>query len=81
MEPDPKLPQTACPNTAGGMYPNPAVYWNPSTTAAGTSDGGAGQYPPRVVFVMPGNEGQLQDFGVIRFTVPSQGGGVYQLIS
>jgi hypothetical protein len=62
----------------GGV--NPAIYWNPSTTASGTGDGGT-PFPPRVVWVYAGNDMEPENFGVIRFTVANQRGGVYQLQS
>jgi len=57
----------------------PAVYWNPSTTASGTGDGGT-TFPPRVVWVYAGTD-LPQNFGVVRFTVANQRGGVYRLES
>ena len=39
----------------------------------GTTDSGQGIYPPGSVAVFPGNNGAADNFGVIRFTAPSNG--------
>lgn len=57
---------------------DPAVFLN-GTTDTATSDGGAGVYPPGTVWFAPGFDGQPQNFGAIRFTVPPAGSGLYRL--
>lgn len=39
----------------------------------GTSDGGQGVYPPGTVLVFGGSPGSSADYGVVRFTAPSNG--------
>ena len=58
----------------------PAIFFN-TTTNTLVSDGGVGQYPPGTVWYAPGLDGQPQNYGAIRFTVPSDGGGLYLLES
>lgn len=55
-----------------------AVYFNPSSSTA-TSDQGQGVFPPGTVWYYPGIEGNPDNFGVIRFTVPPGHTGNYQL--
>jgi plastocyanin len=62
------------PNTA------PAVYHN-ATTDTATSDYGQGIFPPNTTWFYAGENGAPQNFGVIRFTVPSGGDGTYRLES
>jgi len=45
------------------------------------SEGGAFTAPAGTIYVWPGNDGAPGHFGVIRFTVPPGGGGVYRLES
>lgn len=66
-----------------GLAPGqlPVIYHNPSTTITNISDGGLGNYPPGTVWFNAGWDGWPQNFCVIRFTVPDQGGGTYLLES
>jgi len=57
-----------------------SVYRNSGTVAL-TSDGGLGFYPPGSVWFGPGLEGQADNFGVIRFTVPPGAAGNYEVIA
>jgi len=45
------------------------------------SEGGAFTAPPGTVWVGPGNPGAPGEFGLIRFTVPAGGSGVYRIES
>jgi hypothetical protein len=45
------------------------------------SEGGAFTAPSGTVYVWPGNDGSPGMFGVIRFTVPAGGSGVYRIAS
>jgi hypothetical protein len=56
----------------------PAVMHNNSTSTVIT-DGGQGNFPPETTWFYPGVEGYPENFGVIRFTVPTGGGGTYDL--
>lgn len=58
----------------------PMVECNTTTNTA-IHDSGQGIYPPGTVVFHPGHDGWPQDFSVIRFTVPSDGGGSYRLES
>ncbi len=60
----------------GGSGP-PAVYHN-GTTNTVTSDSGAGNFPPGSTWFYAGPSAP-QNYGAIRFTVPSGGSGVYAL--
>jgi len=53
-----------------------AVFHNGSILT-GRSDDGAGTFPPRNVMFFPGLEGNVDNYGVIRFTAPQS--GIYQL--
>ena len=55
-----------------------AVYHNPGTITI-TNNGGQGNYPPGTVWFGPGYNGAADNFGVIRFTAPLGGDGVYRL--
>ena len=55
-----------------------SVYRN-SGTATLTSDGGQGIYPPGTVWFGAGNDGNADQFGVIRFTVPMGESGSYRI--
>jgi hypothetical protein len=59
-------------------YEPVAVYHN-GTTHTSVSDGGAGVFPPGTTWFYPGVEGHIDNYGVIRFTVPAGGAGIYQL--
>ncbi len=50
----------------------PEIYYNAGTNTAVT-DGGQGQFPPGTVWYLAGNNGTSQNYGVIRFTAPSNG--------
>jgi hypothetical protein len=54
----------------------PAVYQNNGSV---TWDFGSGTVPPGTVWFHPGDNGQPENYGVIRFTVPAGGGGSYVL--
>jgi hypothetical protein len=56
----------------------PSVIHNNSTNTV-VVDGGQGVFPPETTLFYPGVEGEPENFGVIRFTVPSGGGGTYDL--
>jgi hypothetical protein len=62
----------------GGGYP--AVYQNSSAVTA-IREGGEGNYAPGTVFFHPGLEGNPENFGVIRFTLPPGNAGAYQLVA
>jgi hypothetical protein len=55
-----------------------SVYRNAGTNTL-TSDGGLGVYPPGIVWFGAGADGQPDNFGVIRFTVPAGGSGGYEV--
>ncbi len=56
----------------------PRLSYNGSAVT-GTSDNGQGTYPPGTLWLTPGVEGQRKDnYGVVRFTVPANGGGIYE---
>ena len=60
--------------------------WGPSVNRVmgngiAVSEGGAFTAPSGTVYVWPGNDGSPGVFGVIRFTVPAGGGGVYRIES
>jgi hypothetical protein len=55
----------------------PAVLHNNSTSIVVTPFNG--NYPPETTWFYPGVEGNPENFGVIRFTVPNGEGGTYQL--
>jgi choice-of-anchor C domain-containing protein len=65
-----------------GLAPSqyPVVYHN-GTTNIGLGNGGQEVSPPGTVIFTAGHDGQPQNFGVIRFTVPHQAGGQYRLES
>jgi hypothetical protein len=50
----------------------PAVFANTSSNTL-TSGGGAAVLPPGTVWISPGQDGRPENFGVIRFTVPTAG--------
>src|SRR5437660_7690025 len=62
----------------GGGYPD--VEKN-NSGVTGYSDGGQAVYPPGSVWFYPGQEGTAQNYGMIRFTTPSDGAGTYRLSS
>ncbi len=51
---------------------------NGSNTTGG-SDGGQGTFPPGTTWFYPGYEGNSDNFGTIRFTVPAGASGTYNL--
>jgi len=55
-----------------------SVYHN---AGSGTYSDGPGTYPPGVVWFGPGDDGQPDNFSVIRFTVPADGSGNYEVVS
>jgi len=61
----------------GGNYS--AIEKN-NSSATGTSDGGQGVFPPGTVWYYPGLDGNFDNYGVVRFTVPG-GGGSYRLVT
>jgi hypothetical protein len=58
----------------------PTIKHNATTNTA-ISDSGQQVMPPGSVIFEAGTDGSPQNFGVIRFTVPQQGGGTYSLES
>jgi len=58
----------------------PAVYKNTSGNTI-TVGGGAASIPDGTVWYYPGEDGQSENFGVIRFTVPYGQSGTYRLQS
>jgi hypothetical protein len=56
----------------------PAIYHNPTPETMVVEEG-QGVYPPGSVWFYAGFEGSPYTFGVIRFTIPPGGGGVYRL--
>jgi len=58
----------------------PAVYHNGSPFTS-RSNQGAGNYPPGTVYYFAGMDGQPENFGDIRFQVPSNGAGEYQIVT
>ncbi len=58
----------------------PSVQHNNSTNTV-IVDGGQGNFPPETTWFFPGVEGQPENFGVIRFTVPVAVGGTYDLVT
>ena len=56
----------------------PSVQHNNSTNTV-VVDGGQGNFPPETTWFYPGVEGEPENFGVIRFTAPVGGGGMYDL--
>ncbi|HNQ89967.1 MAG TPA: hypothetical protein PKM73_15205 [Verrucomicrobiota bacterium] len=63
-----------------GPRHNPMVGYNATTTTA-IHDSGQAVMPPGTVWFEPGLDGEPQNFCVIRFTVPIDGGGTYLLES
>jgi hypothetical protein len=59
----------------------PASVYRNSGTATLTSDGGQGIYPPGTVWFGAGFDGNPDNFGVIRFTVPPGGGGTNKIVT
>ncbi len=59
-------------------YQTPAVYQNSSTNVVSIA-GGQGVFPPGTVWYYPGEDGRAENFGVIRFKVPTGAAGVYHL--
>src|SRR6185369_15995027 len=43
------------------------------------SDGGRGVYPPGSTWFFPGAEGTTDNYGAVRFTVPADGSGGYDV--
>jgi len=62
----------------GGGYPS--VYYNGSSATIITEQG-QGVYPPGTVLLLPGMEGNHDNYGVIRFTLPNPNRGTYLLRS
>jgi len=58
----------------------PLVAYN-ATSNTGVHDGGQGNYPPGTVWFCAGYDGGPHNFGVIRFTVPTQESGIHLLES
>jgi len=73
--PDSSLPQFTF--WAKNSYEPVAVYHNSSSTTAQVEDD-QGVFPPGTTWFGPGNNGNPDNYGVIRFTAPA-GGGSYQL--
>jgi len=61
---------------ASGQHP--LLTFNATTNTA-ISNSGQEVHPPGSLLFTPGFDGWIQNFGVIRFTVPSQGDGTYTL--
>jgi len=59
-------------------YEPVAVYKN-QTSQTSISDGGYGTYPPGTVWFSAGMEGNVDNNGVIRFTVPADKAGTYRV--
>lgn len=59
---------------AAGRYP--AVYHNGGTNTWSPTEG---TFPPSATWFHPGENGQPENFGVIRFSVPAGQGGTYDL--
>ena len=59
-------------------FEQPAVLHNGTTNIA-TASGGQGNYPPGTTWFLPGYEGRIQNYCVIRFTVPAGSSGRYEL--
>jgi hypothetical protein len=61
-------------------YPSsaPETLHNHSATTA-ISDGGQGTYPPGTTWFYPGVQGNAENYNVIRFTVPNDGDGTYDV--
>ena len=57
----------------------PQVMHNASTNLSW--NGGEGDFPPEVIWMSAGFDGTSQNYCVIRFTLPNQGGGLYRLES
>jgi hypothetical protein len=55
-----------------------SVYKN-QTSQTSISDGGYGTYPPGTVWFQGGVEGHVDNYGVIRFTVPADKAGTYRV--
>ena len=51
---------------------DPTIYYNSNDVAVSAS-GGQGVFPPGTVWVVPGSNGQPENYGAIRFTAPSNG--------
>lgn len=60
------------PGSFSGIFHN-------GTTQTAISDGGAGTFPPGTIWFYPGFEGNIDNYGAIRFTVPTGGAGVYSV--
>ena len=56
----------------------PAVYANTNET---TAISGGEAYPPHIAWCYAGGEGSGRNFVTMRFTVPTDGGGVYRIAS
>ena len=59
-------------------YLTPAVYHNNTSNTVSIA-GGEGVFPPGTTWFFPGEDGRAENYGVIRFTVPTNAGGLYQL--
>jgi hypothetical protein len=60
-------------------YGSPSSVWHNSGNVTVIINGGQGVFPPGTVWIGPGYEGNADNFGVIRFTLPSGADGSYQL--
>ncbi|MEY2411307.1 MAG: hypothetical protein QOF48_3977 [Verrucomicrobiota bacterium] len=56
----------------------PAIYKN-TTPNMITVGGGAATIPPGTVWIIPGETGRPENFGIIRFTVPAGDSGFYRI--
>ncbi|MBI5384903.1 MAG: immunoglobulin domain-containing protein [Verrucomicrobia bacterium] len=57
---------------------SPIVAQN-GTAQTGSISGGQALLPPGTVYFWPGQDGRPENFGVVRFTVPTNGAGDYQV--
>jgi len=71
----PNVPWDIWTKPSGG-YPN--IYHN-GNAITGYSDGGHGVYPPGTTWFFPGEAGTADTYGAIRFTVPNDGAGDYEV--
>ncbi|HTI68572.1 MAG TPA: hypothetical protein VMF06_01295, partial [Candidatus Limnocylindria bacterium] len=60
-----------------GLDPSDIIF--NQTTSIAISDGGAGVFEPGTVIVHAGLDGNLDNFGAVRFTVPAGASGIYDL--
>jgi len=54
-------------------FGTPSAIFHNGSSVTGSSDGGAGTFPPGTVFLVPGYEGNVDNFGAIRFIAPASG--------